>query len=175
MKIIPAILATDIKKLEHDLLQVEGLDTWIQVDIMDGKFVNNTSVSLDDFFSLELVKNFSMEIEVHLMVKNPVTYFSQCQDNNVKRVIFHCEAGDTATILQEAKKYNFQISVALNPETHIKEIMPYIGSIDVAVLMSVNPGLQGQAFLPQTLEKIKELRQLAPDLKIEVDGGISNQ
>ena len=107
------------------------------------------------------------------MVDNPENYFLQCQKNNVKRVIFHIETKETKNILKEAKKFNFQIGIALNPKTPIVKVEPFINEINVAVLMSVNPGKQGQAFIKETLDKIKELKQLNSNIKIEVDGGIN--
>lgn len=172
-KVTPAILAENVVKLQHNLGQVEGLDAWVQVDITDGKFVDNTSVSLEDFFRVKLAESFSMEIEMHLMVLHPQRYFLLCQENNVKRVVFHLEAGDTENILAEAKKYNFQIGLALNPETPVEKVLPFINEIDVVLVMSVNPGRQGQTFIRQTLVKIQELKKLAPRVKIEVDGGIN--
>mgnify|MGYP001572003884 CR=1 FL=1 len=107
------------------------------------------------------------------MVENPIGYFLQCQQANIKRVISHIETGDTENILKEAKKFNFQKGLALNPETPVEKIIPYINDIDVALLMSVHPGKQGQAFILTTLDKIKELKQLNSNIKIEVDGGVN--
>ncbi len=170
-QIIPAILTQDIADLQSKLKKIQGLTDWVQIDIMDGKFVNNTSITLENISHIKLIDNFS--IEAHLMVLNPETYFLQCQKGNVKRVSFHVEAGNIKNILSEAKKFNFQKGLALNPETPIKEIIPHMDEIDFVVLMSVNPGLQGQKFISQTLGKIQELKQIAPQLEIEVDGGIN--
>lgn len=170
-KVIPAILTKDIAELQNKLVKIQGLTDWVQIDIMDGEFVGNTSISLEDIFKAQAAKDFSLE--AHLMVKNPADYFSLCQKNNVKRVIFHIETGDTEKILSEAQKFSFQKGLALNPETPIQEIMPYINQIDVAVLMSVEPGFGGQEFIIETLQKISELKKIAPQLLIEIDGGVN--
>lgn len=170
-KIIPAILTSDVTDLTHKLSQLQGFADWVQIDMMDGTLVANATITLEDLSQVKIAKNFSLE--VHLMVLNPASYFPQCQQNNIKRVIFHIEAGDTKKILSEAQKFDFQKGIALNPETSIAKVMPLIQEIDVVVLMSVNPGLQGQAFMPETLDKIKELKKRAPKVKVEIDGGVN--
>ncbi|MSU54256.1 MAG: ribulose-phosphate 3-epimerase [Candidatus Staskawiczbacteria bacterium] len=171
-KIIPAILTKNIADLKNKLKQVQGLTDWVQIDIMDGVFVDNTSVTLEDIANLELARNVS--IEIHLMVLHPETYFLKCQKADIKRVIFHIEAAaDVKNVLVQARKFDFKIGLALNPKTPVKEIVPYLSQIDMALLMSVNPGLQGQKFIPETLNRIQGLRELAPQLTIEVDGGIN--
>lgn len=170
-EIIIAILTKDVAELQSKLAKIQTLTTWVQIDIMDGKFVNNTTLTLEDIFNANIDKHFSLE--AHLMVMHPETYFDQCQKANIKRVIFHIEAGDTKEILSLAQTFNFQKALALNPETPISKVMPYMGLVDVILLMSVNPGFGGQEFILQTLDKIRELRSLAPEVKIEVDGGIN--
>jgi ribulose-phosphate 3-epimerase len=170
-KIIPAILTKDIADLENKLGQIQGLANWVQIDIMDGTLVNNTSITIEDISRAKLTENFSLE--AHLMVLHPETYFLQCQKSNIKRVIFHIEAGNTKNILSKAQMFDFQKGLALNPETSIEKIIPYLGKIDVILLMSVNPGFGGQEFILETLDKIRELKKIAPKIKIEVDGGIN--
>ena len=118
-QIIPAILTKDIAYLQNKLLQIQGFSDWVQIDIMDGIFVDNTSVTLEDVFSLQIVKDFSLEI--HLMVKNPVTYFLACQNNNVKRVVFHAEAGNIEDVLKEAET-NYSCLVGKVKDTVINEV-----------------------------------------------------
>jgi ribulose-phosphate 3-epimerase len=171
-KIIPAILTKDIVDLEYKFKQLQGLTDWVQIDIMDGTLVPNTSISLEDIFTIGNAKDFSLE--AHLMVSNPETYFPDCKKNNIQRVIFHVEAlGDIKNTLVKAAAFSFEKGLALNPETPIDAIMPYIHTIDVVLLMSVHPGFQGQQFIMQTLDKVKELKKISPTLRIEVDGGIN--
>jgi len=178
MNIIPAILTKDIADLRHKFEQLQGLTDWVQIDIMDKTLVNNTSITLEDLSGVEIAKEFSLE--AHLMVKNPIQYFEVCKRANIKRVVFHIEAQDTKNILSKAESFGFERGLALNPETSVEKIIPYINQIDVVVLMSVNPGLQGQAFIEETLEKIKALKNLLAkhlpagrQVKIEVDGGVN--
>ena len=171
-KIIPAILTKNVADLKSNLGRLQGLTDWAQVDIMDGKFVNNISVSLDDVNRANIYKNLSLE--AHLMVENPEKYFKQCQKGNIKRVIFHIEAAkDLKKLLDDIAGLGMQRGLALKPGTSINEIEPYIDSVDVILLMSVEPGFQGQKFIETTLDKIKALKKMAPNIAIEVDGGIN--
>lgn len=171
-KIIPAILTNNFSDLEDKFKKLKGLTDWVQVDIADGKFVNNVSIKLEDIAKSDIVKNFSLEI--HLMVLNPERYFKDCRKINTKRVAFHFEAVDNLKdVLSEAEKFSFQKSLALNPKTSITKVKPYLAKLDVVVLMSVAPGFQGQKFMRQILDKIKKLKKMKPEVKIEVDGGIN--
>ncbi len=170
-KIIPAILTRDVADLRDQLLRLEGLTDWVHVDIMDGKLVANTSISLEDISSLKIAGHFSLE--AHLMVASPADYFLACQKAGVKRVIVHAEAGDVAATILELKKYHFQKALALNPKTSLASIKSYIQDFAAILVMSVEPGFGGQPFIQETLDKIRELKKLAPDVNIEVDGGIN--
>jgi len=171
-KIIPTILTDDFLDLETKLKQLKGLTDWIQIDIADGKFVNNVSIRLEDLSKTKLAAGFNLE--AHLMVLAPEKYFSACQKANVKRVVFHLEAAKKLNdILDKAKKFDFLIGIALNPQTPIAKIKPYLKQIDLVLLLAVQPGFQGQKFLPSVLAKIKNLRKIAPETKIEIDGGVN--
>ena len=172
MKIIPAILTNKIKDLEDKLKKLSGLVDLIQIDIIDGNFINNKTIGLKDLKKIKLLKNF--KLEAHLMVKNPEKYFEDCQKLGIKRVIFHIEAvKNLKEILETANKFKFEIGVALNPKTNIEKIKPYLNRLNLILLMGVNPGFQGQKFIPSVLNKIKTIKKVAPKIKIEVDGGIN--
>lgn len=169
-KIIPAILTDNSEDLKNKLTQLKGLTDWVQIDIMDGKFVDNFSIQLEDLDRMHSRFN----LEIHLMVQNPEKYFGECQKARAKRVVFHFEAvQNLKRTLKEAGKFDFQIGIALNPETPIKKIKNYLNQIDLALLLTVHPGAQGQKFIPQVLDKIKELREISSKIKIGVDGGLN--
>jgi ribulose-phosphate 3-epimerase len=171
-KIIPSILTNNFADLEFRLKQIEELTDWVQIDILDGKFTNNMSISIEDIASANISKNLS--VEAHLMVENPNQYFERCGASNIKRVIFHIEATDNADkLLDSVSKLKMQRGLALKPETSVDKVYPYINDLDVIVLMAVEPGFQGQKFIDTTLDKIKLLKKMAPNIKIEVDGGIN--
>lgn len=169
-KVIPAILSVDPADLRAKLELLKGHTNWIHLDIMDGKFVPNTSVSL---FELGEAYQF-FNIEIHLMVSDPREYFKDCDEVGAKRVIFHYEAASNIQeVLEKAKHHQFHIGIALNPETPAERITPHIQDIDSILLLSVNPGFQGQEFIPDVLKKIPEIRRLKQDILIGLDGGIN--
>ena len=180
IKIIPAILTNSVEDLRDKLRQIQGAVDWAQIDLMDGKFVNNTSISLKDLSRIKTKLN----LEAHLMVLRPEKLFSDCQKAKIKRVIFHFEAvNNLDEILRTAEKYNFQIGVALNPETSVSKIKPFLnnnldeGALSVCyiLLLSVHPGFSSQKFIPPVLKKIKDLKKISPQIKIGVDGGINQE
>lgn len=169
-KIIPAILTDNPEDLRNKLIQLKGLTDWVQIDIMDGKFVDNISIRPEELFKISDSFNF----EIHLMVQNPEKYFGECQKAKAKRVIFHLEAvQNLKRTLKEARKFDFQIGVALNPETPVEKIKNYLDQIDSALLLTVHPGAQGQKFIPRVLDEIKGLREISSKIKIGVDGGLN--
>lgn len=171
-KIVPAILTKDFSDLENKLKKLQNLTDWVQIDIANGKFVNNVSIKLEELQRINLRKKFLLEI--HLMVWHPEEYFSVCQSVGARRVDFHFEAAyNLKNTLLAAKKFNFEKFLAINPETSVEKIEPYLKEIDGVLILSVNPGFQGQKFIPRVLEKIKRLEKIMPQLKIEVDGGIN--
>ena len=168
-KIIPAILTNDPGDLKNKLDQIKGLTDWVHIDIMDGKFVNNVSVSLTDLANIQT----NLFIEAHLMVLNPENYFTDCEQASVQRIIFHIEAtSDAQSILQKMAHFDFQKGLALNPETAAENVNAYLDQIDVVLCMGVHAGFSGQEFILEILEKVSHIKQRVPQIKIGVDGGI---
>lgn len=171
MRIIPAILTNDIEDLRGKLEKIEGLTEWVQIDIMDGNFVDNTSCEVKDL-PQDLIKSFNLEI--HLMVQEPVQYFQECEDAEAKKVFFHAEAVENINnVLRKAAKFSFETGLALNPDTPLNRVKNYLNEINSVLLLGVNPGFQGQQFIPEILEKVKDLKKINPNFKVEVDGGIN--
>ena len=169
-QVIPAILTDDLEDLKNKLKKIKNLADWVQIDIMDGRFVNNHSISLEDLKQAQIKSN----LEAHLMVLSPEKYLSQAKMANIKRVIFHFEATkNILAILKKIAELGLKTGLALNPETEIKEIKPYLHTIDLVLLLAVQPGFGGQKFNVSVISKIKILKELAPEIKIEVDGGIN--
>ena len=169
-KVIPAILATNIAdfKEKHELLS--SFSDEIQIDIADGEFVDNKTVTLEEIENLKEDKIY----EIHLMVSNPLEYLEECQRLKIKRAAFHSEIkSDVEEVINKIKKYNFEVVLAVNPETKITDIEMHIRNIDRILLMSVEPGFGGQKLIRSVLGKAKKLREKYPDLIIEMDGGIN--
>ncbi len=151
---------------------LEGFD-YIHIDIMDGKFVSNKKNNLNVIRILK--ETYTTPIIAHLMVINPVDYIKQII-NDVNFFLFHFEINTKrCDIIKEIRKYDKKVGLAINPETDISEIVPYLKKIDLILVMSVNPGWSGQKFIPNTIKKIDELVELKKKYEfiIDVDGGIN--
>ena len=169
-QVIPAILTDDPEDLKNKVKKIQNLANWAQIDIMDGKFVNNHSTSLEDLNQIQTKVN----LEAHLMVLNPGKYLSQAKIMKVKRFIFHFEATkNILAVLKKTAEFGLKKGLALNLGTEIKKIEPYLNNIDLVLLLAVQPGFGGQKFDLSLINKIKILKKLAPKMKIEVDGGIN--
>ena len=168
-KVIPAILTSDSKELKEKLELFKGESQWMHIDVMDGKFVPNTSASL---FALEDASEF-FNLEIHLMVQNPAAYLEDCREIGAKRVVFHAETVENiSAFLEKAQQFEFQTAVALNPETAIS---PFPEVLRNVLLMAIHPGFQGQKFLPLVLQKIADTKKLSPQLIVGVDGGVKKE
>ena len=173
--IIPAIIAKDFLELKRKIRLVEPYVDWIQIDVMDGKFVH--------FFSFGEPKELEslekkLKQEIHLMVLNPSKAIDDWLKAGASRVIVHWEslglnpAEQLKKIIEKTKRFKTQIGVALNPETPWQEIKAFVKNLDLVLLMGVNPGRSGQSFREEILPKIKALREFSANLNIEVDGGV---
>lgn len=187
MQIIPAILATTKEEyLEFlDKLDNSGLskDSWVHIDFMDGEFVSSKSVGTDiilDYKNWIRIRDY--KVEVHLMERSPSV--SQFESSGVERILIHFEIGlktkeGEVNDLEFLKEYKPQTKggLVINPETSVEQARPYLELVDVLQIMGVHPGKQGQEFIPETLEKVKEAvrirEQMGLEFKIGVDGGVS--
>ena len=163
-QIVPAILSDDKKEFRQRLALACQFSNRVQVDIVDQKFAPFSGVLCQ-----RLVKKFAKTnfLEAHLMIENPESQIKFYQNLGFKKVIPHYRA------LKNPQNY-FSIaqrSIALNPNEPIELINPYLENIETALLMGVIPGRMGQKFIPETIGKIRQLRQLSATIEIEVDGG----
>lgn len=171
-RVVPAILTANPDELRESLKMLKGHTNWVQIDIMDGKFVPSTSINL---FELGEASQF-FNLEIHLMVQAPAKYLEDCKSIGAKRVIFHLEAAQKPeAVIQKMEEYKFQKVMAINPPTHVSRLAPYIQKLDAVLVMSVNPGFQAQEFMPSVLVKISEIRKLKADILIGLDGGINSE
>lgn len=168
IRIIPAIIAESQEELLEKVKLVKARAKLIQLDIMDGIFVQNKSLDFD--FKLPRT---NCKFEAHLMIKNPDKWI---KDNwqKVDTILIPIEScknlWQVVGFLKARKK---RVGFALNPETPLRKIKDYLDNIDQVLVMTVSPGFYGAKFLPETLEKVRQLRKLKPNLDIEVDGGIN--
>lgn len=179
MKIAPSILSADFSKLGEDIREVEaGGADYIHVDVMDGHFVPNITLGPPIVKAIRPITG--LPLDVHLMISEPAKYVDAFADAGADYITVHVEADPHIhRTIQLIKNRGVKAGVVLNPGTASELIKPLIADIDMVLLMTVNPGFGGQAFIPSVVTKIKEIRKWAdefnPALEIEVDGGINPQ
>ncbi len=168
--VVPSVLTKDYEELERKIRILEQLTDVIQIDIMDGELVPNISLGADEVKKA----NPRSKLEIHLMVKNPKTYIKPFADIGAFRAIFHIESDDNPLeVIEEIKKYNMEPGIAINPPTPVESIIPFLSFVNVVLVMGVNPGFQGQKFIPETLEKVRIIKKANPEILIELDGGVN--
>lgn len=175
--IAPSLLSADFLNLERDcqLLNNSQAD-WFHLDVMDGRFVPNISFGIP---VIEHIRKATTKVcDVHLMILEPEKYAEAFKNAGADILTVHIE---TCTHLhrniQQIKSLGMQAGIAVNPHTPVSLLQDILGDIDLVCLMSVNPGFGGQKFIPQTLNKIRELRRMIDEkgyeVKIEIDGGVT--
>ena len=168
-RVVPAILTEDAEALERMIRQAETFTDFVQLDIMDGLFVPSKSIKAEDITNLKT----SLKWEAHLMVNNPQQYLNSFKQAGAKRVVFHSEATDKPLgVISQARGMGLEVGLAVNPETAIANILPFIDSVDSLLFLSVNPGFYGSPFIPEVLEKIRQFRKKCPGVKTGIDGGV---
>lgn len=177
--IAPSILSADFGNLQRDIELINNSEAdWFHVDIMDGVFVPNISFG---FPILKIVQKYAQKpIDVHLMIVHPERYLEDFKNAGADIISVHIEAcSHLHRTIQSIKQLGCQAGIAVNPHTSIHLLENILSDIDVVCLMSVNPGFGGQQFIENTYNKIEALRKMAkecnPNLKIEIDGGVSNK
>ena len=174
----PSILAADFANLQSEIEKVEKNGaTYIHVDVMDGEFVPNISLGVPVTKSIK--PHVKGVMDVHLMIQRPERYLEDFKNAGADILTVHAEATyHIHRVIQKIHDLGMKAGVAINPGTPINMIEPVIDMVDMVLIMSVNPGFGGQKFIPNTLEKIKAVKELAvnnnrEELLIEVDGGVT--
>ena len=177
IQISPSILSADFSQLGNEIKRLEkGGADMIHVDVMDGHFVPNLTIGPPVIKALK--KHSSILFDVHLMISPVHNYIEAYSNAGADIITIHPEATDNLELsIAKIKELNKKVGISLNPKTEIDIILKYLNQIDLVLIMSVNPGFGGQKFIPEVLNKIKKLKKLQEEKKlnfdIEIDGGIN--
>lgn len=176
MKISVSYLSSNYSK-EKTIANIEASTAdYIHVDLMDGGFVPTKNFTVKEV--LNLLKYHEKPLDIHLMTFDPIIYVRDLAKLKPEYLTFHIEATkDIVKTIEEIKKYNIKVGLALKPETDILELMPYLDFIDLILIMSVTPGAGGQEFILTSKNRLKELIKIRDEnnynFKIAMDGGIN--
>ncbi|MFA6623147.1 MAG: ribulose-phosphate 3-epimerase [Fibrobacteraceae bacterium] len=170
--IAPSVLNANFLNLQSGISAIEkGGAGYVHLDIMDGHFVPN--VSFGPGISACIKKGTALPLDCHLMIDNPEAYVDAFAKAGAAIITVHAEATNHLDrLLHRIKELGCKASVSLNPATPLENIRYVLDIVDMVLVMSVNPGFGGQSLIPYTLEKVRRLRELKPDLDIQIDGGI---
>lgn len=171
--ILPSLLLCDFANLEREVerLLAAGVKA-LHLDVMDGIFVPNMTYGMPIVAAFR--KLTDLPLDVHLMIEKPLQYVRQFHEAGADVITIHAEAvDDVASSLREIRALGCGAGIAVNPATPVEQIADALHEADLALMMSVNAGFGGQSFNPVALEKIREVRRIAPDVLIEIDGGVN--
>lgn len=169
IQVVPAILTEDPRVLETMVRQAESFTTYVQFDIMDGRFVPSRSITSEHLAALPM----KLSWEAHLMVENPEDYLEGFRRVGAQKVVFHYEATSSPEeVISLARNLSLGVGLAVNPETPVSIIQPIVSKVDSVLFLTVHPGFYGSQFIPEVLDKVVELRSTGLGVEISVDGGI---
>lgn len=176
MKISVSILNAEDKEKTIKILNNADI-SYFHIDIMDGKFVSQKSLPVEE--TIKLSKISEKKLDIHLMHSSPLTYIEQIKElKNIEYITIHLEIEENIKkILDKIKTYGFKRGISIKPDTNINKLIPYLDNVDLILIMTVEPGLGGQKFLESSPNRIKEIKELIKEKNIllEVDGGINDK
>ncbi len=175
--IAPSILAADFGYLMRDIKAVENAG-YLHIDVMDGHYVNNISFGIPVIQSIR--KYTDMKFFTHLMITNPEKYIKAFADAGSDNITFHVECTeDPDGLIDEIKSLGKSAGIAVHPDTPVENVFPFIGKVDIILVMTVYPGFGGQGYLESSDERIRALRKAVDDQNadtiIAVDGGVMKE
>ncbi len=169
-KIIPTVFSRNKEEFEARIKIIKTTSREIQIDFMDGKFVESKSVDIK-----EIKLNKGNKYEAHLMTFKPYLYLRLLKNKGFSKVIFHyesCDAEEIKNTISLGHKLGLKVFIALNPGTSVTPIIPFLKEVNGVLLMGVNPGKERQKFILKVYDKIRELREIDKKIIIQIDGGV---
>lgn len=172
----PSILSADFCELGKQLDVINGSGAqYLHIDVMDGMFVPSISFGMPVIACVR--KRTELFMDVHMMVEKPQRYVEELIRLGADGITIHAEACDcVADTLRKIKRLGRQAGLAINPETPVSELLPYMDMVDMVLIMTVHPGFGGQKYIAECMEKIREIRRIInakyPEVKLEIDGGV---
>ncbi len=179
MKVVPSILSVLNQNLDEVLSSLEKTSVqYLHLDVMDNQFVPN--YTFDEEKVKEIKKKTSLMLDTHLMIQDPVEKIDRYIQTGSDFLCFHIEAASNPlVIIEKIKQASLKVGIAIKPKTKIDVLLPYLKVVDLILVMSVEPGFGGQAFMEEVLEKTRKLKELKTlyhySYLIEMDGGINNE
>lgn len=172
MKIAPSVLAADFTRLGEEINRVSKAD-YIHLDIMDGHFVPNISFGHELVAALRPLS--SVPFDVHLMMDHPLFYIPSVVRAGADLITFHVECSDSISETIDAiHQGGVKAGLVLKPGTPVETLWPWLDRIDMVLVMTVEPGFGGQKFMPAMMDKVRAIKERAPQMLIEVDGGVND-
>jgi len=175
VKISPSILSSDFSRLGEEIKAITkaGAD-YIHIDVMDGNFVPNLTFGPPIIKAIR--KYTDLPFDVHLMIDSPERYIKDYYNAGADIITVHAEASTHLhRTIQEIKALGVKAGVSINPATSVEAIKYVLNNVDLVLIMTVNPGFGGQSFIDSCVPKIKQVKELNPNILIEIDGGINSE
>lgn len=181
LKVAPSILSADFVNLERDIraLSAAGVD-YVHVDVMDGLFVPNITIGIPVVAAIRKITD--LPLDVHLMIDRPIRYVDDFCKAGSDILTIHIEADteeNTIAALKRIRENGVKAAISVKPKTPAEAVLPYLPYCDLILVMTVEPGFGGQAFMDDMMPKLKQIRsyidEMNPDCELEVDGGINDK